>query len=373
MDRAQAIAQRIHAQQLDRPADARAVTDAAVLDLGVQDTGRDGASWALVNRGVPLMSAEQLAGDNALALAWTLRSAPHYYRRSELADVLVATSPFSDRDAAKRVLGADKALEEAGIPVRVGLAEVAARLHEIVHEPLVKGEVSTRLSAALPEPYLRECIPCGTRHAWEVPFRIGALYGGLELTPGTSPPVLRPIPDWPRQDWGPAADPLAAPERLQVIRGYLRLLGPASPKDVATFLDAPLSEVKAHWPEEAVRVAVEGREAWRMPGPAVVSVPDDLVRLLGPFDLLLQGRDRELLVPDKARHRALWPTLGRPGAVLVGTDLVGTWRPRTTGRRLTVRVDLWRPVAPATWGRVEAEAERLAAHRGVALVGVERD
>src|SRR4051794_34878981 len=256
MDRAQAIAQRIHAQQLDRPRGARAVTDAAVLDLGVQDTGRDGASWALVNRGVPLASAEQLEGDEALALAWTLRSAPHYYRRSDLPDVLVAPSPFSDRDAAKRVLGADKPLEEAGIPVRAGLAELAGRLHDLVRQPMVKGEVSSRLTAALPDPYLKDCVPCGSRHVWEVPFRIGALDGGLELTPGTSPPVLRPVPDWPRQDWGPAADPLAAPERLQVIRAYLRLLGPASKKDVAAFLDAPLAEVKERWPPEAGAGAV---------------------------------------------------------------------------------------------------------------------
>ena len=50
MKRAEAMAYRIRAQQLDRPADVRKVTDAAILDFGVQDTGRDGASWALANR-----------------------------------------------------------------------------------------------------------------------------------------------------------------------------------------------------------------------------------------------------------------------------------------------------------------------------------
>ena len=110
MNREQAIARRIHAQQLDRPTAPRGLTDAAVLDLGVQDTGRDGASWALANRGLPLQSADQLEGDPALALVWTLRGAPHYYRRAELADVLVASSAFSERDAGKRVLGADQPL-----------------------------------------------------------------------------------------------------------------------------------------------------------------------------------------------------------------------------------------------------------------------
>lgn len=371
MDRQQALARRIHAQQLDRAPAPRPATDAAVLDLGVQDTGRDGASWALVNRGVPLASPEELESDPALALAWTLRSSPHYYRRAELADVLVATSPFSDRDAAKRVLGAGKPMADAGIPVRQGLVEVATRLRDVVDEPMVKGEVSTRLTRLLDEPYLRDCVPCGATHVWESTFRLGALYGGLELTPGTSPPVLRRVPGWSRPAWGPAADPLAAPERLQVVRAHLRLLGPATPKEVATFLDGTVADVKEHWLEEAVPVQVDGRSAWVLPDADEGEAPADLVRLLGPFDLLLQGRDRELLLPDTRRHKALWPTIGRPGAVLVGTELVGTWRPRAAGRRLSLRLDLWSPLSTAARERVGQEAERLAAHRGVELAGLE--
>ena len=62
---------------------------------------------------------------------------------------------------------------------------------------------------------------------------------------------------------------------------------------------------------------------------------------------MLQGRDRDLLVPDKSRHKALWPVLGRPGAVLVGTEVVGMWRPKATGERFTLRLELWDKVAPA--------------------------
>jgi len=159
------------------------------------------------------------------------------------------------------------------------------------------------------------------------------------------------------------------PARLQVIRGYLRLLGPASATDVATFLDSALADIRAHWPPEAVRVDVVDREARALPDTGAAEVTTDLVRLLGPYDLLLQGRDRQVLVPDASRHRTLWPVLGRPGAVLVGTDVVGVWRPRTTGPLLTVRLDLWSPVSPAIRERLGQEAERLAAHRGVALAG----
>ena len=141
MERSEALTYRIRAQQLDRTMASRSVIDADILDFGVQDTGRDGASWALANRGVPVPNAAELESCPDLALAWTLRSAPHFYRRNQLPDVLVATSPFSDQDAAKRVIGADKPLKEAGIRTLDGLTEVATQMRSVVTKPMVKGEV----------------------------------------------------------------------------------------------------------------------------------------------------------------------------------------------------------------------------------------
>jgi len=206
-----------------------------------------------------------------------------------------------------------------------------------------------------------------------VPFRLSALYAGLELEPGTSPPVLRRIPGWPKRAPGPADDPESAPERLQSIRNYLRFLGPATPNDVAAFLDAPVAEIKAHWPEEAVEVTVDGRKGWMLKDRGKSDHDADLVRLLGGFDLFLQGKDRELIVPDKSRHKQLWPVLGRPGAVLSGVEIVGTWRPKAAGRTFTLRLDLWAKISKAVRGQIETEAERLAFHRDLTLAGIEED
>lgn len=352
LTREQVVAHRIAAQQLDRePSARRAVTDAAVLDLGVQDSGRDGASWALVNRGVPLASAAVLATVDDLALVWSLRVSPHCYRRAELVDVMTAVSPFDSDDAIKRAASPE------------AVAEVAKTMRRLVTRSMVKGDLSTALTELLPDDYGSWCRGCQATHVPESLFRIAALFGGLEIEPATSPPVLRRIPGWPRRPAGVAADPAAAPEHLQVIRGYLRLLGPATPADVAGFLDTTATVIKPHWPDDAVEVTVAGKKKWLL---GEVLSPEPAVRLLGPYDLLAQGKDRDLLVPEAAHRKQLWPTLGRPGPLLADGEIVGWWRPRARGAKLDLEVELWRPTA-VTRKAIGEQGERLAEHRGLSL------
>ena len=104
---------------------------------------------------------------------------------------------------------------------------------------------------------------------------------------------------------------------------------------------------------------------------ALASADATTTRLLGPFDLFLQAKDRSTLVPDAARAKELWPVLGRPGAVLADGELAGAWRPRKSGRSFTVAVQPWRRLTGSTREAVVAEAERLAAYRGVPLAGVD--
>jgi len=342
-----------------------------VLDLGVQDTGSDGARWALAVRGVDRADVDA----DTHVLLWTLRGAPHLYRRTDLPSIAAAVAPFSDADAGKRIFDASKPLKAAGIGNLAALDAVAAAMREVVVKPMVKGEVSTALASMLGEPYLRFCRSCNATHLYEMPFRLAAVRAGVELQPGTSPPVLQRIPRFKAaQRPNPAND---------VVRGYLRLFGPATPKQAAEFIDAPVKDVKARWPEDAVPVDVtvdsedgrRGEQRWLLQDdlePALGAAVDDAtqVRLLGPFDPYLQVRDRQLLVHDSARAKELWPTLGRPGAVLVGSEIAGTWRPRASGRKLRVVVRMWGDVPKAVWRRVEEQAERLAAFRGVIVAEV---
>ncbi len=367
LTREQVIGHRIAAQQLDRAAaSGRPVTDAAILDLGVQDSGRDGASWALANRGVSVASAADLATTDDLALLWTLRVSPHYYRRAELVDVMTAVSPFDDADAGRRMIGAAKPVAASGVEPREAIAEVAKAMRRLVTASMVKGDLSTALTEDLPDAYGIECRPCRATHVSESLFRIAAVFGGLELEPATSPPVLRRIPGWPRRPAGVAADPAAAPEHLQVIRGCLRLLGPATPSEVAGFLDTTAAVVKQHWPDDAIEVRVAGAKKWLL-GDVLEAEP--VIRLLGPYDLLVQGKDRDLLVPEAAHRKLLWPALGRPGPLLADGEIVGCWRPRAKGPKLDLEVELWQPEA-VTKKAIGEQAERLAAHRGLTLGSV---
>ena len=242
--REQVLAFRVHAQELDIESTGR--DDAAMLDLGVQDTGPDGAPgrWrcaVLVHR-----PADQFT-------AWTLRGAPHVYRRSQAAAVARAVSPWSEADAAKRVFDASRPLKQAGITVLDALDRIAEEMRDVAATPVVKGEMSTELHRRLPAPYQRWCRVCEAEHLYEQPFRLAALRGGLELQPGTSPPVLERITGWrgPAKRLDPALDP---------VRAVLRLLGPATPKQVAEYVDAPVKDVKARWPDDVVPVMVEGEE-----------------------------------------------------------------------------------------------------------------
>jgi len=350
---------RLRAQQLDRSHGS--VEDTAILDIGVQDSGPDGALWALSIRGLRDPVPHELAS------VWTIRGAPHVYRRADLPVVAAAVEPFSDADAGKRIYDAAKPLKAAGIANLDALDAVATAMRQVVRAPMVKGEVSRQVTQLLDEPLLRFCRPCDATHPYEMSFRLSAFRAGLELRPGTSPPVLEPI-RLPTAGAGfvPAA---TVPDRVNLIRAYLRLLGPATPNHVAAYLDAPLRDVKAHWPSDTVAVSVEGQRRWVLAADqgGLQEGPPGTTRLLGPFDLFLQARDRDLLVPDITRVKVMWPVLGRPGAVLVDGEIAGMWRPRKSAAKLSLWVEIW---GTANRRRIDEQAEQLAAHRGLQLSAV---
>ena len=160
----------------------------------------------------------------------------------------------------------------------------------------------------------------------------------------------------------PDVDPRDA--RLELARRYLHVYGPGTPEafgrwsgigwrsGAATFgmLSGELTPVRT--PIGDAWILSRDEEAIRAPhGPPAPA------RLLPSGDayFLLQGTDRELLVPDASRRDALWTPRVWPGGLLVYGELTGTWRRADAA----LTVSPWRPLSPAERDAVEAEALAL--------------
>jgi Winged helix DNA-binding domain len=371
VSRAQVIAYRVAAQGLHR--DASAVGDLGVLKIGIQEAMGHPAALAFAARlpsDVALGPADVAIGPgHRLALAWTLRGAPHVHRRRDLDALGRALWPLSEADAAGRLNETGPSVKKAGIAALEQFELAVTAMREVITSPTAKGAASTELTKRIPKVMWRDCRACKAHHISDSAMRSAAPAAGIEIEPGTAPPVLRPrrgvkLPK--------AADPKAV---AAFAAGYLTYLGPATAGEFAGYLDARRVDVAELWPDDLAEVSVDGRPAW-LPAAqldALNAAPEpDVVRLLGAFDPYLQARDRSLIVPDKAVQKTLWPVLGRPGALFVDGEIAGTWRTKASGKKLTINVEAFGPLRPAVWKQVDAEAERVAQVRGVQEVTVKR-
>ena len=163
--------------------------------------------------------------------------------------------------------------------------------------------------------------------------------------------------------WTIPAPTIEPPEaRLELARRFLHVFGPAT---AASFGD--WAGIKPH----RSRTIFEDLEPELTPvrtpiGDAWILARDETAlaagtrsspataRLLPSGDTftLLQGGDRNLLVPDAAHRAELWTPRVWPGAVLVDGEIVGTWRRAGS----TVDVATWRGLTGPKRSAVEAEA-----------------
>src|SRR4051794_1408493 len=295
LSREQVIAHRLAAHGLtERVA---ALPELAVLDLGVQDTPPGSARLAVSARlAEPLPPGADLTAGGALTVVWTYRGAPHLHRTADLPALAAAGWPRDDADAATRLAWQRKRLAEVGMAARDAYREVAEAVTAVLDRPLTKSELSGAVTARIRPELAPFCTPCGVHHVSEQLLRLAGLAGGLRIRPDTKPLVAEPLPGWA----GAPADVDA--DLTGAIATYLRFFGPATEADAAGFIGTNRAAVRPDWPAGLVPVRVDGRPA-SLPGDQLAAVraarPGDAVRLLPPSDPLLQGRDREILVPDE--------------------------------------------------------------------------
>ena len=162
----------------------------------------------------------------------------------------------------------------------------------------------------------------------------------------------------------PAPEMDARDARLELARRYLHIYGPAT------------AEAFSRWAGISLRSSVDAFDALRTSltpvrtpvGDAWILTSDEEAcraavgtaapaRVLPSGDtyLLLQGLDRELLVTDANHRRLLWTPRVWPGGLLVGGEIVGTWRRSDT----SMTVQPWRRLSRVERNAVEAEVQSL--------------
>jgi hypothetical protein len=159
----------------------------------------------------------------------------------------------------------------------------------------------------------------------------------------------------------PAPDMEPHEARLELARRYVHIFGPATPAAFATWAGIRSTsgvEAFAALERSLTPVHTPLGEAWILsedaPLFAGAAYPPAPARLLPSGDtwFLLQGADRELLVPKEHHRRALWTSRVWPGALLVDGETVGTWR----RAEHVLTIQLWRHLSSPQRAAAEVEA-----------------
>jgi hypothetical protein len=160
----------------------------------------------------------------------------------------------------------------------------------------------------------------------------------------------------------PDVDPRGA--RLELARRYLHVFGPTTGAAFAKWAGIGPREGSAAFEalgESLTPVRTPIGDRWILasdePMFRAPTAPTSAVRLLPSGDtfFLLHGADRELVVPDPKRRPLLWTSRVWPGAVLLGGEIVGTWR--RADRDITI--GSWRRLTRTDRDALGAEAESL--------------
>jgi hypothetical protein len=347
------LAFRAAAQSLDRRRPASELL-AVVGACGVQDTPPGNADVSLAARlDIDRPVVADALTRKSLALTWSLRGAPHVVVPQDLAVFTLGARP------------ADGTLERLwGQPEHALVAVEKAMVAVLGATPRPKAEVSAAVTASIAPELAPWCRGCDVHHPSESVFRAAPLLGRIALT-STAPVILARAKTWLGADAKGDVDL----QRHELLHRYLKCYGPTTSGHFAEWAGIAKSDAKQRWSAVAgavvaVRNTRKGfvleEDLDALDHPPVINS----VRLLPAKDAFLQARDRDVVFPDPAIRRAVFPTIGGPGVVLHQALPVGTWRAAAKARRYVVTVAPFAPLTKATWAEIEAEAERVAQVRG---------
>ena len=384
---------RLRAHHLEEKLPAGRLAEAAGA-CGLQNTPPGAWETALYSRveGCTLQGLQDaLYREKTLLQAWSFRGAPVVFPAE---DAGVFLTPLAAREGEEPwiyTLGLTGALDWLGMPFGDLLARVQEAARCLDGLTVQGKEALDRTLADL----VCGGLPEEKRGLWRAP----SLYGDPgRQTMGEAAVsfLLRPcsfsslVVFGERQGATPSftsfrswmgRDPEGRPDgERELVRRFLHCYGPAAPDHFRNWLGCSPRQARRLWEgvsEEAVRVEAGGKPltllAADLPALRDADSGGGRMLLLGPHDPYLDVRDREVLLEDRALHKAVWRFSGNPGAVLQEGRITGIWRARTQGEKLRAAVRLWEPARAAGKRELERLLEEYAAFRGLRLQAVDME
>jgi len=389
--RGEVIAFRLHAHHLTerRPADQlRSVAGTCA----VQNSPPGSALLALGARveGVTQGRIDHLEGEaKSLLQTWCMRGSPFYFPTVDAPVFTTGVLPATETVRMHLILGVEHALHALDMSLDEAVEHTAEQIGAVLSGRQL---AINELGEALAERITGTLSPA-QRTTWQAigPYgtnqplgeavvhfclRILTLRGIVCLAPrsGNKAPFVL------LEEWLGHPLPEVEPEhaRADLLRRYLHCYGPSTRPDFAAWLGVYTGDVDPWWSlldDELVPVDVDGRRTWALAEDldTLQSPPEARgVRLLPPRDPYTQMRDRTTIV-DKQHHREVWTTVGEPGTVLADSRIVGTWRPRKSGHKLTLTVKGFQPLSTELQNTLCEQAEHVAELRGASTLQVEFD
>ncbi|WP_308160012.1 winged helix DNA-binding domain-containing protein [Arthrobacter sp. ISL-5] len=382
-----AIAFRLGAHHLTERLGEGGLLDAAGR-CGVQNSPPGSGLLALHAR-VRNLTQEQVAGavaeEKSLLQTWCMRGSPFYFPVSDAPVFTTGVLPPTEKAMRHLVPGVEQALDKLDMTLTETVGLAGAEIGGVLsgRRLAINGlgaEIAARIARRLPKrqrdiweeqgPYAPgQPLGEGVVHFC---VRILALQRVVCFAPragNTAPFVLvdewlgHPIPD---------TDPDLA--RAELLRRYLRCYGPSTRGGFAAWAGIHAVDTGPWWRlvEDELTQVEFGGTSWIL--------TEDLdalrsalmpkgVRLLPARDPYTQMRDRETIV-DKKYHPEVWKTVGEPGTVLAGGEIIGTWRPRKSGRKLTITIKTFGSLPDRDKKSLHCEAEQVAPLRDASSVDV---
>ncbi|MEV7228392.1 winged helix DNA-binding domain-containing protein [Polymorphospora sp. NPDC051019] len=384
------IAFRLNAHHLTERLDGPKLLDAAGR-CGIQNSP-PGSALLAVHARVRDLTREQVseavADEKSLLQTWSMRGSPFYFPTVDAPIFTTGVLPPTEKAMRHFVPGVEQTLTRLDMSLTEAVGLSGAEIDDVLSGrqlPIneLGAEVAGRIAGKLPDEQRRSWEEEGP-YAPDQPLgegvvhfciRILTLQGLVCFAPrsGNKAPFVlvdewlgHPIPD---------IDPEAA--RAELLRRYLRCYGPSTRADFAAWVGIQAGDTEPWWSlvEDELTQVEFGGKSWILTEDVdrLRSAPTPKgVRLLPPRDPYTQLRDRETIV-DKKYRGEVWKTVGEPGTVLADGRITGIWRPRKSGRKLTITIKTFGSLPARTKKSLQDEAEQVAPLRDASSVDVAFD